>query len=128
MSSGPGVNAEAVLPWPVDVENASASTTSIILDSQPSCLEFSPYNTEYFVVGTYVLEADEKPENGTTEIPKEDEVTRKLQKRSGSLILFRLQEQNLYGVWRSIALEHTPRHSLGHSLTLVPTTDLVFKQ
>lgn len=98
MSSGPEANAEAVLTWPVDVENATASITSIILDSQPSCLEFSLCNTEYFVVGTYVLEADEKPENGITEIPKEDEVTRKLQKRSGSLILFRLQEQNLYGV------------------------------
>ena len=93
MSSASGTNAESVQPWLVDVDEATSSITSIILDSQPSCLEFCLSNTVYFVVGTYVLEVDEKPEDGTTEISKNDIG---LQKRSGSLILFRLENHNLY--------------------------------
>lgn len=94
MSSASGTNTGLVQP---DVDEAISSITSIILDSQPSCLEFCLSNTEYFVVGTYVLEVDEKPEDGTTETSKEDVVLQKPQKRSGSLKLFRLEKYNLYG-------------------------------
>ena len=94
MSSASGTNTRLVQP---DVDEATSSITSIILDSQPSCLEFCLSNTEYFVVGTYVLEVDEKPEDGTTEKFKEDIVLQKPQKRSGSLKLFRLEKYNLYG-------------------------------
>lgn len=80
-----------------DVEKATISSISITLDSQPSCLEFSRHNPEYFVVGTYVLEADKKSESGESGSSGKDETSRPKQNRSGSLLLFRLQEQNLYG-------------------------------
>ena len=78
------------------LDKATVSDISIILDSQPSCLEFSCFNPEYFVVGTYVLEQDEKSDSDRNEILEQDESPRKPQNRSGSLILFRLQGQNLY--------------------------------
>ena len=80
-----------------DVEEAKISSISITLDSQPSCLEFSPHNPEYFVVGTYVLEENKKPEFDRSETSGKGETSCTKQNRSGSLILFRLQEQNLYG-------------------------------
>ncbi|KAL2045758.1 hypothetical protein N7G274_002189 [Stereocaulon virgatum] len=92
MSSASETNTESVQPWPVDVGEATTSITSIILDSQPSCLEFCLSNTEYFVLGTYVLEVDEKPKDSTAEIPKDDVILKKPQKRSGSLKLFRLEK------------------------------------
>lgn len=80
-----------------DVEEATISSISITLDSQPSCLEFSRHNPEYFVVGTYVLEENKKPESDESETSGQDEVSRSKQNRSGSLMLFRLQGHNLYG-------------------------------
>ena len=89
----PGLDA----PQGVDVEEATVSSINIILDSQPSCLEFSYHDPEYFVVGTYVLEAHENSEPDGSEIPKQDEISRPKQNRSGSLMLFRLQGHDLYG-------------------------------
>lgn len=80
-----------------DTEEATVSCISIILDSQPSCLEFSRRNPEYFVIGTYVLEANNKPKSDKSETSGQDEISRPKQNRSGSLMLFRLQGQNLYG-------------------------------
>lgn len=64
------------------------SLQSLILDIPPSCIEFCPAAPQYFVVGTYFLEKKEQnvshPESEVDEVPKED------QKRTGSLILFRL--------------------------------------
>ena len=80
-----------------DVEEVTVSDISITLDSQPSCLEFSCHNPEYFVVGTYVLEAQQDSEPDGSEALEQDEISRSKQNRSGSLMLFRLQGHNLYG-------------------------------
>ena len=80
-----------------EVEEPKISSISITLDSQPSCLEFSRYNSEYFVVGTYVLEEPKKLEPDRSETSRQDEISLPKQNRSGSLMLFRLQGQNLYG-------------------------------
>ena len=80
-----------------DVEEATVSSISIKLESQPSCLEFSCHNPEYFVVGTYVLEEQQSSEPHGSEALEQDEVSRPRQNRSGSLMLFRLQGHNLYG-------------------------------
>ncbi len=86
-----------VAPPGVDVEDATISIVNITLDSQPSCLEFSCRDPEYFVVGTYVLEAQENSEPNGSETSLQDEVSRPKQTRKGSLMLFRLQGHILYG-------------------------------
>ena len=68
------------------------SVATTILDTPPSCLEFSPVTPEYFVVGTYHLERNE---SGAVESRPESEDERSVvakQHRSGSLLIFRLQE------------------------------------
>lgn len=80
-----------------DIEEATVSSISITLDSQPSCLEFSCHNPEYFVVGTYVLEEHQISEPDGSKTSESDELPRPKQNRSGSLMLFRLQGNNLYG-------------------------------
>lgn len=60
-----------------------SSTHTFILDLPPSCIEFSPLNRHYFVVGTYYLET----ESGTSHKPAQD--------RRGSLMLFNLTDQAL---------------------------------
>ena len=89
----PGLNT----PQGEDVEEVTVSSISITLDSQPSCLEFSCHNPEYFVVGTYVLEAHQKSEPDESVTLEQDDISRPKQNRSGSLMLFRLQGHNLYG-------------------------------
>lgn len=54
------------------------SSTGVILDLPPSCLEFSPGCDRYFIVGTYCLQ----PENDRAG---------SVQARSGSLMLFHLE-------------------------------------
>ncbi|KAF2234038.1 WD40 repeat-like protein [Viridothelium virens] len=61
------------------------------LDLEPSCVAFAPDDTDHFVVGTYHLNSKtEKSDNSnaqdTPSLP---------QSRSGSLILYRLQGENL---------------------------------
>ena len=92
-----------------DIEEATVSSISIILDSQPSCLEISYHNPEYFVVGTYVLEERQSSEPDGSETLKQDEISRPKQNRSGSLMLFRLQGHNLYGC-RCCITSRDPSH------------------
>lgn len=56
------------------------SSTEIMLDLPPSCLEFSPDCDRYFVVGTYFLEPDNYTAGRIETV----------QARSGSLMLFHL--------------------------------------
>ena len=93
-----------------DVEEATVSSISIKLDSQPSCLEFSPNYPEYFVVGTYVLKENQSSGPDGSESLEQDEISRPKQNRSGSLMLFRLQGHNLYGrrcciTWRYLSYD-----------------------
>lgn len=69
------------------------------LDLPPSCIEFSQASPEYFVVGTYNLEKDDAEgpqhdqENDEDDKPK-NEV--KAQERNGSLVLYKLENDELY--------------------------------
>ncbi|KAL9088056.1 MAG: hypothetical protein Q9165_006397 [Trypethelium subeluteriae] len=61
------------------------------LDLEPSCIAFAPNDTDHFVVGTYhlnssVQEAENANAHDTPSLP---------QGRSGSLILYRLQGENI---------------------------------
>lgn len=64
------------------------SLKTLELPIPPSCVAFSPATTQYFIVGTYLLERDEDAEANKTADPA-------AQKRSGSLILFRLVEDEM---------------------------------
>ena len=69
------------------------SIQSLILDLPPSCIEFCPVARDYFVVGTYFLEKKEQEigvEDGDEEDKSED-VDKKPQTRTGSLILFKVE-------------------------------------
>ena len=78
------------------------SFISTTLDLPPSCIEFSQVLPEYFVVGTYNLEKTEADaevgnvDNGDQEA-SEDGATKekKKQERNGSLILYRLEKDEL---------------------------------
>ena len=67
----------------------------IVLDAPPSCLEFSPLNQEYFVVGTYSLES-----GNHADVAREDSsdgaIDNRTQSRSGILVLFNLERDKLY--------------------------------
>lgn len=69
------------------------------LDLPPSCIEFSQASPEYFVVGTYNLEKDDAEgpqhdqENDEDDKPK-NEI--KAQERNGSLVLYKLENDELY--------------------------------
>lgn len=75
--------------------HAIAST----LDLPPSCIEFSQASPEYFVVGTYNLEKDDAEgpphdQEGDEDDKSKNEV--KAQERNGSLVLYRLENDELY--------------------------------
>ena len=71
------------------------SLTSFKLDLPPSCIEFFPLNPEYAVIGTYNLEkSDEKESAGSA--PHDGKVSAKNQQRNGSLILVRVDRDNVY--------------------------------
>lgn len=57
--------------------------TSTTLDSPPSCLEFVPSDPDYFIVGTYVLEAGDSVSLGPET------------RRSGRLHVFKYTELQL---------------------------------
>ena len=61
------------------------SFTSTILELPPSCLEFCWAFPAFFVVGTYYLESHDRHYQSE----------RPVQERRGSLLLFRLQRNNL---------------------------------
>ena len=60
------------------------SVQSLVLDLPPSCIEFCPAAPACFVVGTYFLERQE------TDDIVEDGGAKEVQKRTGSLIVFRI--------------------------------------
>jgi diphthamide biosynthesis protein 7 len=68
---------------------------SLILDLPPSCIEFCPVARDYFVVGTYFLEKKEQDASvedaAVDEEEKSEDVEEKPQTRTGSLILFRIE-------------------------------------
>ncbi|KAI4810409.1 WD40 repeat-like protein [Aureobasidium sp. EXF-8845] len=72
-----------------------ASIQSLILDLPPSCIEFCPVARDYFVVGTYFLEKKEQETSVGDAAGDEDEksegVDKKPQTRTGSLILFKVE-------------------------------------
>lgn len=74
-----------------------SSIRSLILDLPPSCIEFCPTARDYFVVGTYFLEKKEQDasvdEEGksTDDEDKSEDVESKFQTRTGSLILFKVE-------------------------------------
>lgn len=62
---------------------ATEVLTSTVLDLPPSCIEFSPVEPDYFIVGTYDLRLGE-PERSSLE-----------SRRSGNLVVFRYTESEL---------------------------------
>ena len=72
-----------------------SSIHSIKLDLPPSCIEFSPFHPESFVVGTYYLEPESEASHMTSIQSKDAEIGRPAQDRSGSLMLFNLNGQKL---------------------------------
>ena len=71
-----------------------ATTKSSIrreLPLPPSCVAFSPLYLDYFVVGTYYLDKDADVNDETSEPSAE----KSSQSRSGSLILFQLDGDNM---------------------------------
>ena len=82
-----------------------SSQSSLTLDLPPSCIAFCPSKPQFFVVGTYFLHPKEAlsaesntPDAGAVHdeadgpIQQEDEDGKQL--RTGSLILFRLSQDN----------------------------------
>jgi diphthamide biosynthesis protein 7 len=71
------------------------SVQSLILNLPPSCIEFCPVARDYFVVGTYFLEKKEQDASvgdaAGDEEEKSEDVDKKPQTRTGSLILFKIE-------------------------------------
>lgn len=63
---------------------------SITLDLTPCCIEFCPSHPQYVVVGTYSLEKQDDQES------TEQEGQQKSQHRNGSLILLKVDGDNVY--------------------------------
>jgi diphthamide biosynthesis protein 7 len=71
------------------------SLTSFKLDLPPSCIEFFPLNPQYAIIGTYNLEKPDEEESAGS-APHDGKVSKKNQQRNGSLILVRVQGENVY--------------------------------
>jgi diphthamide biosynthesis protein 7 len=68
------------------------SETSTILDLPPSAVAFCPSHPEFYVVGTYFLHPKEEEGNNDKTSNSEDSSSNEApQKRTGTLILYRLQ-------------------------------------
>ncbi|ORY17128.1 WD40-repeat-containing domain protein [Clohesyomyces aquaticus] len=67
---------------------------SFTLDLPPSCVEFWPNDSRYAIIGTYNLEKS-KDEGTHTEEEAEDVRQKKPQQRSGSLIIVRVQNDDV---------------------------------
>lgn len=65
------------------------------LDLPPSCIEFSQVAPEYFVVGTYNLEKDEEGAKEGDDEGLDKVKEKKKQERNGSLILYKLENDEL---------------------------------
>jgi len=77
------------------------SIESLVLDLPPSCIEFCSVARDYFVVGTYFLEKKEQDasvdEEGKSkdEEDKSEDVEKKPQTRTGSLVLFKIEDDEM---------------------------------
>lgn len=100
------------------------STTSLTLALPPSCIAFCPSRPEQFVVGTYFLHPREAQSQGTSNLEEPADVddaeqnsisasdekshVDQEQKRTGSLILFRLgRDDKMYvrqAFWKKTSL------------------------
>lgn len=73
------------------------SEQTTILDTPPSCIAFSPFNTNHVLVGTYLLES-----GGHGDLVREgadgQATGKKSQSRSGSLLLFIVDGNQMYAV------------------------------
>ncbi|KAK2770841.1 WD-40 repeat-containing protein [Colletotrichum kahawae] len=77
-------------------DSSVVSTQTLILDLPPSCVEWCPSHPTYLVVGTYNLIKDEP---GCTDLENNEVLTgKKPQNRSGSLIIFRLDNGAVHHV------------------------------
>ncbi|KAH8891668.1 hypothetical protein GQ53DRAFT_746665 [Thozetella sp. PMI_491] len=65
-----------------------SSITSLGLELPPSCVEFSPLDPTYFLVGTYYLQQD----GGSADAARDPG---KRQNRSGSIVVFQIVEESL---------------------------------
>lgn len=79
------------------IDMTISSSQSIVLDLPPSCIEFCPAHPSYFLVGTYNLQKEEgeggdvgeEDEEEESDVEKEED--KRSQNRTGSIIVFRLQ-------------------------------------
>jgi len=71
------------------------SIESLVLDLPPSCIEFCPAAPSYFVVGTYLLEPKAQSENARQNTSSSEAEAEEAQKRSGSLVVFKLEEDKM---------------------------------
>lgn len=68
-----------------------APLRSLTLDLPPSCVEFCPAHSDYFIVGTYNLQKEESTAEAPLEDDEEQQETKKhTQTRNGSLVVFQL--------------------------------------
>ena len=65
----------------------------MILDAPPSCIEFSPSATDYFMVGTYTLESQDHEKLARD--GDDQAVINEGQSRSGSLALFKIEKNEM---------------------------------
>ncbi|KUI72263.1 Diphthine methyltransferase [Cytospora mali] len=82
----------------LSIDMTISSSQSMQLDLPPSCIEFCPAHPSYFLVGTYNLQKEENGERGAGESEakeeeqdKEREEGLRAQSRTGSIIVFQLQ-------------------------------------
>ncbi|KAM0285486.1 hypothetical protein ACHAQH_001436 [Verticillium albo-atrum] len=85
-----------------------ASTQSLVLDLPPSCIEFCRTHPSYFVVGTYDLQRDDKPEAKPAASEDDDDdnssdqektvAAKKPQNRNGTLVVFKLVNKTIHNV------------------------------
>lgn len=74
-------------------EEAICSIQSIILDAQPSCIEFVPFKNRQAVVGTYYLESSDHL--GEARENSDQTPGSTTQSRSGSLLLYTLDSDTV---------------------------------
>jgi hypothetical protein len=103
----------------MDSVQAIKSNRSLILDLPPSCIQFSPAHPDLFVVGTYNLEREENPGEGSDAASESEINISKPQSRNGSLLLFRLQGDELSApvdcLWHDLLADHYVGHSYRRS-------------
>jgi diphthamide biosynthesis protein 7 len=69
------------------------STFSTTVERPPSCIEFLPSDRNYALIGTYELEKNGDEVN--SDVPEGSTPTTSPQKRSGSIVVLRLEDDIL---------------------------------